>query len=67
MGTGQSVGPLVSEVFPVKPGQPIRYPVESEGRFEPASVESFIADTTILSGTYPALDDSGAKKLHDAD
>ena len=56
-----------SEVLPVKPGQPIRYPVEEKGRFEPASIENFIAETTILSGTYPSLDDSGAKKLHNAD
>jgi len=45
----------------VKAGQPIRYPVEEKGRFEPVSVKKCINDRTILSAPYQAMpDDSGA-------
>jgi N-acyl-D-amino-acid deacylase len=50
-----------SKVLPAKPGQPIRYPVEEKGRFEPVSVAEWINDRTILSKPYaPMPDDTGA-------
>jgi N-acyl-D-amino-acid deacylase len=50
-----------SKVLLVKAGQPIRYPVEQKGRFEPVSVAKWINDRTILSKPYPAMpDDTGA-------
>ncbi len=50
-----------SEVLDVKPGQPIRYPVEAQGRFRPVNVERWISEKTILPGPYPTTpDDSGA-------
>jgi N-acyl-D-amino-acid deacylase len=42
-------------------GQPIRYPVEEKGRFEPVSINKWINDRTILSKPYaPMPDDTGA-------
>jgi len=32
-------------------GQPIRYPVEREGRFQPASTEQWLSDFTIDDGS----------------
>jgi len=55
--------PLVrdSKVLDVKAGQPIRYPVEEKGRFEPVGVAKWINEKTILSSPYPeAPDDTGA-------
>jgi len=50
-----------SKVLPVKAGQPIRYPVEQKGRFEPVSITKWIDDRTILSKPYPVMpDDTGA-------
>lgn len=50
-----------SKVLPVKPGQPIRYPVEDKGRHEPAGITKWINERTILSAPYgPAPDDTGA-------
>ena len=50
-----------SKVLPVKAGQPIRYPVEDKGRFEPVNVAKWINEKTILSTPYPAApDDTGA-------
>jgi len=52
-----------SKVLSVKAGQPIRYPVEQKGRFEPVSITKWINDRTILSKPYPAMpDDTGASK-----
>ncbi len=31
----------------VNPGQPIRYPAESEGRFEPLDPETYVADDAL--------------------
>jgi hypothetical protein len=50
-----------SKVLPVKAGQPIRYPVEPEGRYQPVSVAKWINERTILSAPYaPMPDDTGA-------
>ena len=51
-----------SEVLPVKPGQPIRYPVEEKGRFEPVDVNKWISENTIVSNAIPAVDDTGASQ-----
>lgn len=52
-----------SKVLPIKAGQPIRYPVEQKGRFQPVSTAKWINDRTILSGPYaPMPDDTGASK-----
>jgi N-acyl-D-glutamate deacylase len=44
----------------VKPGQPIRYPVEDKGRFEPVNVKTWINENTIMQVTLPEVDDCGA-------
>lgn len=50
-----------SKVLPVKAGQPIRYPVEAKGRFQPVTINKWVNDRTILSAPYPAMpDDTGA-------
>ena len=49
-----------SKALPVKAGQPIRYPVEAKGRYEPASISKWITERTILSALYPTVDDTGA-------
>jgi len=43
----------------VKPGQPIRFPVEAEGRFEPVDVNRWINNNTITRRTLPTVDDMG--------
>ena len=50
-----------SEVLDVKAGQPIRYPVEAQGRYQPVGVAEWINENTILSTPYPSTpDDTGA-------
>jgi len=49
-----------SRVLPVKPGQPIRFPVEAKGRFEPVEVNKWLGEYTIGMPKAPELDDSGA-------
>lgn len=49
-----------SEVLPVYPGQPIRYPVEATGRWEPLTVEGWLSEFTIDVPYLPELDDTGA-------
>ena len=53
-----------SKVLPVKPGKPIRFPVEQSGRFEPINVGTWIDKTTISPNPekFPVKgpDDSGA-------
>ena len=50
-----------SKVLAVKAGQPIRYPVEKKGRFEPVGIARWINEKTILSSPYPEMpDDTGA-------
>jgi hypothetical protein len=44
----------------VKPGQPIRFPVEAKGRFEPVDVNRWINENTISRRHLPTVDDMGA-------
>jgi len=52
-------------VLPVKPGQPIRFPVEAKGRFEPVTVNKWISENSINVPDMHGLDrsDSGAGKM----
>jgi len=47
-----------SKVLPVKPGKPIRFPVEEKGRFKPASVTEWLDKYTIPVETMH-FDDTG--------
>lgn len=47
----------------VKPGLPIRYPVEEKGRFEPVDVKRWISEKTITPIALPHLDDCGAHEV----
>ncbi len=47
-------------VLPVKPGQPIRYPVEAKGRFEPVTVNTWLGEHSIDVPDMQELDDTGA-------
>ncbi|MFC6974377.1 hypothetical protein ACFQL1_06460 [Halomicroarcula sp. GCM10025709] len=49
-----------SELLSVKPGQPIRYPIEDEGRFVPIDTREWIEEHTIGDGPIPRTDDTGA-------
>jgi N-acyl-D-amino-acid deacylase len=52
-----------SEVLPVYPGQPIRYPVEATARWEPLTVEGWLSEFTIDVPSVPELDDTGADEV----
>jgi len=52
-----------SEVLPVRPGQPVRYPVEDKGRFVPVDFNRWLGEHTIGSTSSP-LDDTGAPGAH---
>ncbi|MCT9098431.1 amidohydrolase family protein [Haloarchaeobius sp. HME9146] len=57
-----------SEVLDVKPGQPIRYPVETAPRFESLSERKWIQSHTIMAKSIPHFDDTGAGSvLEDTD
>jgi len=50
-----------SKVLPVKPGQPIRFPIEDKGRFEPVEISKWLNQNTIgLNQGLSQID------LHDA-
>ncbi|WP_217909481.1 hypothetical protein [Desulfosediminicola flagellatus] len=49
----------------VKPGQPIRYPVEENGRFKPVDVNRWISEKTIIPVALPAVDNCGAHVFSD--
>jgi N-acyl-D-amino-acid deacylase len=49
-----------SEVLPVKPGQPIRYPIEDLGRFVPLDVNKWLDENTIGVPPQAPVDDTGA-------
>jgi hypothetical protein len=51
-------------VLPVKPGQPIRYPVEDKGRFVPIDVNKWLGEHTINVPLLPHVDDTGAGAIH---
>jgi len=46
----------------VKPGQPIRFPVEADGRFVSVDVNRWINENTISRRTLPTVDDMGVTK-----
>jgi len=48
-----------NEVLPVRPGQPIRFPVEAEGRFVAANITEWLDEYTIPVETVH-IDDTGA-------
>ncbi|MEP9390618.1 hypothetical protein [Mesorhizobium sp. KR9-304] len=48
------------KVLPVKPGQPIRFPVEAKGRFDPVTVNKWFGDHVINVPDMHGMDDSGA-------
>lgn len=50
-------------VLDVNPGQPIRYPVESKGRFVPVEVNKWLDDHAIKTPGVESLDDTGATKV----
>ena len=51
------------EVLDVKPGQPIRFPVQAEGRFEPVERNKWLSDYTINVPDMQVFDESGAATL----
>jgi len=51
------------QVVDVNPGQPIRYPVESKGRFEPAEVNKWLDDHAIKTPGLQGIDDTGATQV----
>jgi N-acyl-D-glutamate deacylase len=46
----------------VKPGQPIRFPVEAKGRFVPVGVNRWINENTVTRRPLPHVDDTGITK-----
>lgn len=53
-----------SRVLPVRPGRPIRYPVEEKGRHVDLNVDEWLKQYTISAGSIP-VDDTGAVQLED--
>ncbi len=51
------------EVLDVRPGQPIRFPVEEKGRFEPISPDGWLNENTISDKIVPHMDNSGAGQM----
>jgi len=51
------------KVLPVKPGQPIRFPVEAKGRFEPLDKNEWLGSHTINVPDMHEMDDTGAAHL----
>lgn len=51
------------KVLPVKPGQPIRFPVEAKGRFEPVTVNRWLDANSINVPDMHGFDDSGAANV----
>ena len=51
------------KVLPVKPGQPIRFPVEAKGRFEPVSVNKWLGEFAISVPDMHEADDTGAGQM----
>lgn len=48
------------EVLPVRPGQPIRFPIEAEARLQPIEVNKWLGEHTINVPDMHELDDTGA-------
>ncbi|NMM48319.1 amidohydrolase family protein [Marinigracilibium pacificum] len=55
------------EVLPVKPGQPIRFPVEEKGRFVPVDFNNWLGDFTINVPDMHEMDDTAAPRLKEQD
>jgi len=53
-----------NEVLPVKPGKPIRFPVEEKGRFKPVNITEWLDKYTIPVETMH-FDDTGAADILD--
>ncbi|AZQ09202.1 amidohydrolase family protein [Shewanella khirikhana] len=51
------------KVLPVKPGQPIRFPVEEKGRYEPLDSNKWLGEHTINVPDMHVPDDTGAAAL----
>ncbi|UCH52276.1 MAG: aminoacylase, partial [Pseudomonadota bacterium] len=51
------------KVLPVKPGQPIRFPVESKGRHEPLDKNKWLGEHTINVPDMHGMDDTGAGQV----
>jgi len=51
------------KVLPVRPGQPIRFPVEEKGRFEPVEVNKWLGAHSINVPDMHGFDDTGASEL----
>ncbi len=51
------------KVTSAKPGQPIRFPVEAKGRFEPVTVNKWLGAHAINVPDMHELDDTGAAKI----
>jgi N-acyl-D-amino-acid deacylase len=51
-------------VLPVKPGQPIRFPVEAKGRFQPIELGKWLSEQTINVPDMHTMDDTGAGAVH---
>jgi len=51
------------KVLPVKPGQPIRFPVEAKGRFEPVELNKWLGAHSINVPGTQGFDDTGAAQL----
>ena len=48
------------EVLTVKPGQPIRFPIEAKGRFQPVEVNTWLGEHAINVPDRHQIDDTGA-------
>lgn len=48
---------------PVKPGQPIRFPVEAKGRFEPVTVHKWLGEYSINVPDMHQFDETGAGQM----
>ncbi len=51
-----------SKVLSAKPGQPIRFPVEAKGRFQPVEVNKWLGKHSINVPDMHKLDDTGAAR-----
>jgi len=47
------------KVLPVKPGQPMCFPVEAEGRFQPVEVNTWLGEHAINVPDMHGMDDPG--------
>ena len=50
-------------VLPVKPGQPIRFPVEAKSRFEPATINKWLGEYSINVPDMHQFGETGAGQV----